>query len=200
MEKQKISLSTRLLCADAAGVVEALAEGLKERCLKVQKGDETLVLSPPEAVDVDVEAKVRDGWGKFSIEISWRIPDDETVAACDEVANLPGRDHLAPLGCADVEDVSDIDLDVALKKADKPEKAPAKAKDHKDEKRDGDRKKDKDDKSGKKSPSEKSGKAGKSERDGKDKSDKKKDKPEKGDKDASGRKDRKKDKDEGTED
>lgn len=162
MEKQKISLSTRLLCADAAGVVEALAEGLKERCLKVQKGDETLVLSPPEAVDVDVEAKVRDGRGKFMIEVSWRIPDDETVAACDEVANLPGRDHLAPLGCADVEEVGDIDLDVALKKADKPAKA--KAKDHKGEKRDGDRKKDKPEKGDK---SEKSGK------DGKDKSDRK---------------------------
>jgi len=152
MEKQKISLSTRLLCADAAGVVEALAEGLKERCLKVQKGDETLVLNPPEAVDVDVEAKVRDGRGKFMVEVSWRIPDDETVAACDEVANLPGRDHLAPLGCADVEEVGDIDLDVALKKADKPAKA--KAKDHKDEKPAEDRKKDKpgkDDKPEKKS-------------------------------------------------
>lgn len=151
MEKQKISLSTRLLCADAAGVVEALAEGLKERCLKVQKGDETMVLSPPEAVDVDVEAKIRDGRGKFSLEISWRIPDDETVAACDEVANLPGRDHIAPLGCADVEDVSDIDLDVALKKADKPENA----KGHKAEKseKDGkakpDKKKDKPEKGGK---------------------------------------------------
>ncbi len=162
MEKQKISLSTRLLCADAAGVVEALAEGLKERCLKVQKGDETLVLSPPEAVDVDVEAKVRDGRGKFMIEISWRIPDDETVAACEEVANLPGRDHLAPLGCADVEEVGDIDLDVALKKADKPAKASAKAKDHKDEKRDGDKKKDKPGKDArpeKKSKSEKGGKS-----------------------------------------
>ncbi|BFR47075.1 amphi-Trp domain-containing protein [Nitratidesulfovibrio sp. HK-II] len=180
MEKQKISLSTRLLCADAAGVVEALAEGLKERCLKVQKGDETLVLSPPEAVDVDVEAKVRDGRGKFMIEISWRIPDDETVAACDEVANLPGRDHLAPLGCADVEEVGDIDLDVALKKADKPAKA--KAKDHKDEKRDGDKKKDKPGKNGKpekKSKPEKDGTPEKSVKDGK------KDKPKKDKGDAS---------------
>lgn len=182
MEKQKISLSTRLLCADAAGVVEALAEGLKERCLKVQKGDETLVLSPPEAVDVDVEAKVRDGRGKFMIEISWRIPDDETVAACDEVANLPGRDHLAPLGCADVEEVGDIDLDAALKKADKPAKAPAKAKDHKDEKRDGDKKKDKPGKDArpeKKSKPEKDDKSEKSAKDGKngkDGKDKKKDK------------------------
>lgn len=122
MEKQKISLNTRLLCADAAGFVEALADGLKERCLKIQKGDETLVLTPPEAVDVEVEAKIREGRGKFSLEISWRIPDDETVAACDEVANLPGRDHLVPPGCADVEDVTDIDLDVALRKGKKPEK------------------------------------------------------------------------------
>ena len=182
MEKQKISLSTRLLCADAAGVVEALAEGLKERCLKVQKGDETLVLSPPEAVDVDVEAKVRDGRGKFMIEISWRIPDDETVAACDEVANLPGRDHLAPLGCADVEEVGDIDLDVALKKADKPAKASAKAKDHKDEKRDGDKKKDKPGKDGKPEKKSKPEKDGTSEKAGKDG---KKDKPKKDKGDAS---------------
>lgn len=180
MEKQKISLSTRLLCADAAGVVEALAEGLKERCLKVQKGDETLVLSPPEAVDVDVEAKVRDGRGKFMIEVSWRIPDDETVAACDEVANLPGRDHLAPLGCADVEEVGDIDLDVALKKADKPAKA--KAKDHKDEKPAEDRKKDKPEK---KSKPEKGGKSEKSSKDAKAGKDGKKDKPKKDKGDAS---------------
>lgn len=163
MEKQKISLSTRLLCADAAGVVEALAEGLKERCLKVQKGDETLVLSPPEAVDVDVEAKVRDGRGKFMVEISWRIPDDDTVAACDEVANLPGRDHLAPLGCADVEEVGDIDLDVALKKAEKPAKA--KARDHKDEKPEKKGKSEKGEKSGKDKPSkDKPGKDAKPER------------------------------------
>jgi len=182
MEKQKISLSTRLLCADAAGVVEALAEGLKERCLKVQKGDETLVLSPPEAVDVDVEAKVRDGRGKFMIEISWRIPDDETVAACEEVANLPGRDHLAPLGCADVEEVGDIDLDMALKKAEKPAKAPAKAKDHKDEKRDGDKRKDKPGKDAKPEKKSKSDKSDKSEKDRKDKSGKN-DKKDKGTKD-----------------
>lgn len=180
MEKQKISLSTRLLCADAAGVVEALAEGLKERCLKVQKGDETLVLNPPEAVDVDVEAKVRDGRGKFMIEVSWRIPDDETVAACDEVANLPGRDHLAPLGCADVEEVGDIDLDVALKKADKPAKA--KARDHKDEKPAEDRKKDKPEK---KSKPEKGGKSEKSSKDAKAGKGGKKDKPKKDKGDAS---------------
>ncbi|EGY25412.1 hypothetical protein DA2_2570 [Desulfovibrio sp. A2] len=180
MEKQKISLSTRLLCADAAGVVEALAEGLKERCLKVQKGDETLVLNPPEAVDVDVEAKVRDGRGKFMIEVSWRIPDDETVAACDEVANLPGRDHLAPLGCADVEEVGDIDLDVALKKADKPAKA--KARDHKDEKPAEDRKKDK---AEKKSKPEKGGKSEKSSKDAKAGKGGKKDKPKKDKGDAS---------------
>lgn len=123
MEKRKISLHTRLICADAAGVVEGLAEGLKERCLKIQKGDATLVLNPPEVVDIDVEARVRDGRGKFSLEISWRIPDDETVAACDEVANLPGRDHLVPPGCADEEDVSDIDLDVALNTTGTPKTA-----------------------------------------------------------------------------
>lgn len=77
MEKEKLQLVTRLVCADAAGVIEALAEGLKERCLKIQKGDQTMVLNPPEAVDIELEAKIKEGRGKVSLEISWRVAEED---------------------------------------------------------------------------------------------------------------------------
>lgn len=84
MEKKKLCLNTRLVCADAAGVIDALAEGLKERCLRIQKGDETLVLTPPEAVDLELEAKLKEGRGKIILEISWRVSDDEDAADDEE--------------------------------------------------------------------------------------------------------------------
>lgn len=84
MEKKKLCLNTRLVCADAAGVIDALAEGLKERCLRLQKGDETLVLTPPEAVDLELEAKLKDGRGKITLEISWRVAGDDAAESADE--------------------------------------------------------------------------------------------------------------------
>lgn len=84
MEKKKLCLNTRLVCADAAGVIDALAEGLKERCLRLQKGDETLVLTPPEAVDLELEAKLKDGRGKITLEISWRVAGDDAAESTDE--------------------------------------------------------------------------------------------------------------------
>lgn len=112
MEKKKLSLSTRLICADAAGVIDALAEGLKERCLRIQKGDETLVLEPTEAVDLEIEAKVKDGRAKIEVEISWRMPkpgpdsahDDEPAEDPEEVlidaAELAAEEVAASTGTA----------------------------------------------------------------------------------------------------
>ena len=112
MEKKKLSLSTRLICADAAGVIDALAEGLKERCLRIQKGDETLVLEPTEAVDLEIEAKVKDGRAKIEVEISWRMPkpgpdsahNDEPAEDPEEVlidaAELAAEEVAASTGTA----------------------------------------------------------------------------------------------------
>lgn len=92
MEKEKLQLVTRLVCADAAGVIEALAEGLKERCLKIQKGDQTMVLNPPEAVDIELEAKIKEGRGKVSLEISWRVTEEDCPAGDAAAADMDAAD------------------------------------------------------------------------------------------------------------
>lgn len=92
MEKEKLQLVTRLVCADAAGVIEALAEGLKERCLKIQKGDQTMVLNPPEAVDIELEAKIKEGRGKVSLEISWRVAEEDCPTGDAAAADTPAED------------------------------------------------------------------------------------------------------------
>lgn len=111
MEKKKLCLNTRLVCADAAGVIDALAEGLKERCLRIQKGDETLVLTPPEAVDLELEARLKDGRGKITLEISWRVSEDGEHEADDGEDDEPGQSGAS--GEARPDDEAEVLIDAA---------------------------------------------------------------------------------------
>jgi amphi-Trp domain-containing protein len=72
MAKRKLKFVTRLTREDAAGLVEALVEGLKDGILKVQKSGETLTLEVPRVVDFGIEATISDERAEFAIDVSWR--------------------------------------------------------------------------------------------------------------------------------
>ena len=57
MARKELEFSTRLTREDAAGIIEALVEGLKEGLLKVQKSNEILELEVPRVIDLEIEAK-----------------------------------------------------------------------------------------------------------------------------------------------
>jgi len=72
MAKQKLKFVTRLTREDAAGLIEALVEGLKDGVLKVQKSGESLALDVPRVVDLEIGAAISDERAEFAIDVSWR--------------------------------------------------------------------------------------------------------------------------------
>ena len=102
MKDNAIELSTRLTRADVAGLIEALVEGLKEGCLKVQKSDACLTLDVPRVVDLEVRAEQDAERAVFRVEVSWRatqqdVPDVDMPSACpQEEAPVPVAKSRAP--------------------------------------------------------------------------------------------------------
>ena len=76
-KKRALEFTTRLTREDAAGVIEALIEGLKEGRLKIQKSGETLELEVPRVVDLEIEAELTPDRAEFEIEVSWRPNREE---------------------------------------------------------------------------------------------------------------------------
>ena len=79
-EPKSIELSTRLTRADAAGVIEALIEGLKEGALSIQKSTDSLEMPVPRVIDLDIRATLDEEKAGMVLEVSWRtnrpdIPD-----------------------------------------------------------------------------------------------------------------------------
>lgn len=88
-KERSLELNTRLSRADAAGVIEALIEGLKEGHLKVQKSGDSLDMPVPRVIDLDIASTLDDEKASLVLEVSWRtnrpdIPDDESELAEQE--------------------------------------------------------------------------------------------------------------------
>lgn len=118
MKKKKLNFNACLVANDAADVINALTEGLKEKCLHFQKGNEELLLELDEAVTLSIEARYKDGKAKVTMELVWDVPQKETLrkdtaskdmvspentetackhapeedGLCDEVHNAPGAE------------------------------------------------------------------------------------------------------------
>lgn len=74
MEKDKISLEQSMALEDAIAYLEDLADGFRAGRVIVAQGDTSLELVPADSVDVEVEARVKKGKAKFSLELEWRTP------------------------------------------------------------------------------------------------------------------------------
>ena len=84
--EQSITLYTRLARADVAGLIEALADGLKEGVLTIQKSGSTLVMDVPKVIDYTVCGDRGGDRSSFTLEVSWRtksleVPDEQPLAA-----------------------------------------------------------------------------------------------------------------------
>ncbi len=74
MEKDKISLEQSMALEDAIAYLEDLADGFRAGRVIVAQGDASLELIPADSVEVEVEARVKKGKAKFSLELEWRMP------------------------------------------------------------------------------------------------------------------------------
>lgn len=91
MEKDKLELTTIMGLADAADYLEAFAEGLRAGRILVERGEDSLVLGPPDLVQVEVGAKSKKGRQKFSLEVQWQV-----AASAEPLRIEPVRESAAP--------------------------------------------------------------------------------------------------------
>lgn len=120
-EKQKVSIEQQMAYADAVAYLEALLKGFKEGRIVVERGGEAVVLTPPQNVNVEIEARRKGDKQKFSLELEWSavpavVEDPLTISA-----DLPKADAPCTSGCPTAAPAE------AAKPADaKPAPAPAK--------------------------------------------------------------------------
>jgi len=100
-EKQKVSIEQHMAYADAVAYLEALLKGFKEGRIVVERGGEAVVLTPPQNVNVEIEARRKGDKQKFSLELEWSaapavVEDPLTISA-----DLPKADAAKPCdkGC-----------------------------------------------------------------------------------------------------
>lgn len=79
MKKKKLNFNATLMAEDASDVINALTEGLKEKRLHFQKGDDELLLGVAEAVNLSIEARYKDGKAKVTVEVVWDVPPKAEV-------------------------------------------------------------------------------------------------------------------------
>lgn len=94
MKKKKLNFNATLMAEDAADVVSALTEGLKEKRLHFQKGDDELLLELDEAVNLSIEAKYKDGKAKVTVEIVWDVPQKADAIPEDDDDDCPDDDDM----------------------------------------------------------------------------------------------------------
>lgn len=85
-QEEELEFATRLTREDVAGLIEAMAESLKEGLFKVQKSDNQLILQSPRVVDLEVRAVRSTERSSFMFEVSWRnkpieVPEEPTAPA-----------------------------------------------------------------------------------------------------------------------
>jgi amphi-Trp domain-containing protein len=71
MEKTKLTVTQSLEFTEATAYLEALLQSFKTGTILVSQGEDSLELTPAPIVDVEVEAKVKKGRQKFSLELEW---------------------------------------------------------------------------------------------------------------------------------
>jgi|GEM_PF-781404 amphi-Trp domain-containing protein len=76
MGKKGVSLETTLPLGQAVDYLEDLVRSLRQGRVVVQKGQESIQLTPAALVEVELEAVRKKDKEKFVLEISWRIDKD----------------------------------------------------------------------------------------------------------------------------
>jgi amphi-Trp domain-containing protein len=129
MDKNKISLKQTMEPAAAAKYLEDFLKGMQSGAVTLTQGEETLTMTLPKLVTVEVGAKVKKDSQKFSVELEWETQearDDIFITGVDAPAGTGDSAAKAPCAaCETGESVKKQGCDPAAK--DKPAGA-AKAK------------------------------------------------------------------------
>lgn len=75
MKKQKIEIEELMTREKVAGLLQKVAAGLQRGSIELNDQEETLTLSPPDILAVEIGAKQKKDKSKFSLELSWRCQE-----------------------------------------------------------------------------------------------------------------------------
>jgi amphi-Trp domain-containing protein len=68
----EVSMKANMGLAQVVEYLETFISSLKQGKVYVEQGDNIIVLSPPDNVDVELEAVEKKGKQKFTLELAWR--------------------------------------------------------------------------------------------------------------------------------
>lgn len=72
MSKSKLSLEQTMELAKVVATLEDVLNGLKNGSLTLQHGAESVTLTPPGVVELEMEASQKKDKEKLSIQIAWK--------------------------------------------------------------------------------------------------------------------------------
>lgn len=84
MGGEKIGMKKVMAFSEAADYLADLHKHFKEGKIVIIQGEEHVVMTPPEQVMVEIEAKQKKGKKKFAMEISWAEPEGGDLTITDK--------------------------------------------------------------------------------------------------------------------
>ena len=93
MSKKQVTQQGLMATDEIIEYLESLVSSFKAGKIVVQQGEQFVSMTPPEQVSVEVEAKQKEGKGKFSLELSWRHVEQpqegEKITISSEEPEIP---------------------------------------------------------------------------------------------------------------
>jgi len=72
MTKNKMKAKGTVELQRAIGYLEDILEGMKNGNVVMHRGDQSITFRPVEAVEMEIEAKEKEGKQELSVEMTWR--------------------------------------------------------------------------------------------------------------------------------
>lgn len=71
MEKKTVAIKEKMELSKVITCLEDLLAGLKTGTMCIQHGDDLVTLRPEKCVELEIEAVIKKGKEKFSLELNW---------------------------------------------------------------------------------------------------------------------------------
>lgn len=88
-EKCKVEIEQYVETKEAIKYLEDLVKGLKSGTIVIQHGEESVTLTPPDMVELELEAKQKKDKSKFVLELSWKSLPATAEECCKAEAAVP---------------------------------------------------------------------------------------------------------------
>ena len=92
MNKDKVEMKKTMAFAEAADYLAELHKHFKQGKIVIVQGEDHVVMTPPDHVTVEIEAKQKKGKQKFSLEVSWVESEAGDLTITDTEPEPPAKE------------------------------------------------------------------------------------------------------------